>query len=282
MKLSQLTKSIYHHVIVFGPSKAGKTKLVGDLSRAGFHLNWFDLENGIETLLQLPIDCQERINVFKIPDTKDFPVAGDTLTHVLKGNKTRICLNHGKVGCALCLKSSPGGFQEIHLPAQRPDEIFVIDSGTQWSNSVMSHIGRSFDDTWKPEWDHYRTQGAILDRGLSFIQNGGFNCVLITHEMEIDMEDGKKKLVPVMGSSNFSRNTAKYFGDVVYCEVKNRKHCAGSSTIYAPNILTGSRLGITIENDPYATLVRIFTNDSSPDQAKQILSELNSKLQVKG
>jgi hypothetical protein len=146
----------------------------------------------------------------------------------------------------------------------------------------MSHIGRSFDDTWKPEWDHYRTQGAILDRGLSFIQNGAFNCVLITHEMEIDMEDGKKKLVPVMGSSNFSRNTAKYFGDVVYCEVKNRKHCAGSSTIYAPNILTGSRLGITIENDPYATLVRIFTNDSSPDQAKQILSELNSKLQVKG
>ena len=36
-------------------------------------------------------------------------------------------------------------------------------------------------------------------------------------------EDGRKKIVPVCGSSKSSRNTAKYFDEVVYCEVKNKK-----------------------------------------------------------
>jgi hypothetical protein len=72
------------------------------------------------------------------------------------------------------------------------------------------------------------------------------------------MEDGKIKLVPVSGSSKSSMNTAKYFDHVVYCEVRNKKHIAASSTAYANNIITGSRTGVELEKDAVATLLKIF------------------------
>jgi hypothetical protein len=100
-----------------------------------------------------------------------------------------------------------------------------------------------------------------MDTFLSYVQQAPFNIVCISHETEVEMEDGKQKLVPTAGTRNFSRNTAKYFDEVVYCEVKNKKHIAASSTTYANNILTGSRTGNTLENKPgEASLVPIFKN----------------------
>jgi hypothetical protein len=143
----------------------------------------------------------------------------------------------------------------------------------------MSHIGRAKDDMWKPEWNDYRTQGSMLDRGLSTIQNAPFNVVLISHELEVDMEDGKKKLVPVAGTTNFSRNTAKYFDEVVYCEVKNRKHVAGSSTVYAPNILTGSRTGAETEKGEKPSLMGIFEEKEIGEKAEvTMLREIKKEI----
>jgi hypothetical protein len=78
--------------------------------------------------------------------------------------------------------------------------------------------------------------------------------------VETELEDGRKKLVPVCGTTAFSRNTAKYFDHVVYCEIKNKKHNFGSSTIYANNILTGSRTDVALESDAVPSLLRIFTD----------------------
>jgi hypothetical protein len=75
------------------------------------------------------------------------------------------------------------------------------------------------------------------------------------------MEDGKMKLVPTAGTKAFSRNTAKYFDEVIYCEVKNKKHIAASSTTYNGNILTGSRSGSTLETQLEASLIPIFRGD---------------------
>lgn len=259
MKLSAMAKSAAKHVCVFGPPKlGGKTMLVGKLANAGFRLFWFDLENGRTTLYQLPAASQERIEMFAIPDTKDYPIAAETMMVVMKGGKTRICNEHGKASCAICLKNKPLDFSEINLNELGPKDILVVDSLTQLSNSIMSHIGRNKDDLWKPEWSDYRTQGSILDRFLSTIQNAPYHAVVITHESSVSLEDGKERLVPVAGTSNFSRNTAKYFDEVVYCEVKNRRHIAASSSVYAPNVLTGSRTGVEIEKDAESSLLKIF------------------------
>ena len=107
-----------------------------------------------------------------------------------------------------------------------------------------------------------------MDMFLSYVQQAPYNIVCISHETEVEMEDGKSKLVPTAGTRNFSRNTAKYFDEVVYCEVKNKKHVAASSTTYANNVLTGSRTGNVLESKPgEASLVSIFLNQTSAGTA---------------
>jgi hypothetical protein len=81
---------------------------------------------------------------------------------------------------------------------------------------------------------------------------------VITHEVETELEDGTKRIVPQIGTAAFSRNSAKYFGHVVYLQVKNRSHKAGSSTVYDTVAITGSRSDVAIEKLEPASLVPFF------------------------
>ena len=67
MKLSQLTFSPAQHIVVFGDPKTGKTQLMGSLA-AKYKLLQIDIENGIITLTQLPVDWQDNIEVVQLPD----------------------------------------------------------------------------------------------------------------------------------------------------------------------------------------------------------------------
>ena len=256
MKLTQKKHSKTSRVLVYGEPKSGKTQLAAALS-SKYNLLFIDLENGYETLLKLPQAQQERIELISIPDTKVFPIAIETMLKVITGNRVEICDTHGKVGCAICKKEG-AAFSVVELNALTNEWIVVIDSLTQLSNSAMNHLTKAQDDTYKPEWTDYRNQGQLLDKFLSQIQQAKFNVVCITHIVETELEDGKKKIVPVCGTTAFSRNTAKYFDHVVYCEIKNRKHNFASSTVYANNILTGSRTDITLESSAEPTLLDIF------------------------
>jgi hypothetical protein len=257
MKLSALTQSKAHRVLLFGPPKSGKTQLAGELARE-FNLIWFDLENGVDTLLKLPQECQNRVEVIKLPDTRSFPIAIETCLKAIKGQKGKICETHGKWNCALCAKDGSPSL-DIELNSLALDTVVVFDSLTQLTNSAISHITKNQPDDYKLAYDDWGNLGKLMDTFLSHVQQAPFNIVCISHETEVEMEDGKQKLVPTAGTRNFSRNTAKYFDEVVYCEVKNRKHIAASSTIYAGNILTGSRTGTILENSPgEASLIPIF------------------------
>lgn len=256
MKLSSKLTSAVHRVLVFGAPKSGKTELVGALAQY-FNLLFFDLENGYLTLKKLSQEEQERIDLISIPDTKVFPIAIETMLKVITGATTKICETHGKVSCAICTKEGKI-FSEVTLKGLPKETIVVVDSLTQLANSAMNHLTKNQDDLYKPEWSDYRNQGQLMDKFLSQIQQSDYNIVCITHETETEMEDGKKKLVPVAGTTSFSRNTAKYFDDVVYCEVRNKKHNFASSTIYSNTVLTGSRSGISIESDAAPSLLRIF------------------------
>jgi len=267
-KLSDLQASKTHRVCIFGGPKTGKTELVGRLSEH-FNLLWFDLENGWDTLLKFPQEWKERIEIVRIPDTKVYPIAIETILKVIKGTTTEICDEHGKVSCMLCRKDSKPT-TSVTLNEQRDNTIVVFDSLTQLANSAMNHIIKGQDDTYKPEWGDYRNQGSLMEKFLSQVQQATYNVCCITHEAEVEMEDGRKKIVPVAGTTNFSRNTAKYFDEVVYSEVKNKKHVFGSATTYANNVLTGSRTDVSLETDEFPTLLRIFKPELFPVQEKKV------------
>lgn len=260
MKLSHKISSKSHRVLLFGSPKSGKTKLAGSLATQ-FKLIYFDLENGTDTLLQLPPEAQENVEVISLPDTRDYPIAIETMLKVIRGNPTDICETHGKVSCAICKKNPEAAWNHVHLNALPLDTIVVIDSLTQLTNSAIAHITKDKDELYKLEFDDWGNLGKLLDIFLSHVQQAPFHVVCISHETEVKMQDGSTKLVATAGTTNFSRNTAKYFDEVVYCEVKNKKHVAGSSTTYGNKILTGSRSGITIESLPESSLIPIFTGE---------------------
>ena len=261
MKLSQKIASKSHRVLLFGPPKSGKTQLAGELSKE-FNLLWFDLENGVDTLLKLPTEQKERIEVVTLPDTRSYPIAIETMLKVIKGSKLDICETHGKVSCALCKKDSRD-FTSVELSSLPLDTIVVVDSLTQLTNSAISHITKNQPEDYKLNYDDWGNLGKLMDTFLSHVQQSGFHIVCISHETETEMEDGKMKLVPTAGTKAFSRNTAKYFDEVIYCEVKNKKHIAASSTVYNGNILTGSRSGATLETQLEASLIPIFRGEVS-------------------
>lgn len=290
MKLSERKANQYHHILLFGPPKSGKTKLAGDLA-SDYNLIWFDLENGVDTLKQLPVEQQARVDVITLPDTRSYPIAIETMLKVIKGAKVEICEEHGKVGCPVCKKAG-GAFVSLELNNLPEDTVVVVDSLTQLTNSAIANITRDKPDDYKLDYDDWGNLGKLMDMFLSHVQNAPCKIVCISHETEVEMVDGKNKIVATAGTRNFSRNSAKYFSEVVYMEVKNGKHRAGSSTSYANNILTGSRSGAVLEKAEKPSLVPIFkgevvaatvadkpnASDSPGNKAATSLAALRNKL----
>ncbi len=281
MKLTNKLPSSTHRVLIFGAPKSGKTQLAATLA-SQFNLLWFDLENGYGTLLKLPTAEQERIELISIPDSKTFPIAIETMLKVIAGNPVKICEEHGKVNCPICTKDSKPQ-TEVSLRDLPNDTVVVIDSLSQLSNSAIAFITKNQPDDYKMDFSDWGNLRAIVEKFLSQVQQARYNIVCISHEEEVEMEDGRKKIVPVCGSSKSSRNTAKYFDHVLYCELKNKKHITASSTTYANNILTGSRTDVFMDADVNPTLLSIFKSVvSKPEtQGQTALNQLKKGLLVK-
>lgn len=283
MKLSDKAPSATHRAIIYGGPKVGKTEIVGKLA-AQFNLLWFDCENGYTTLLKLPPEQQARINLISIPDTREYPIAIETMLKVFKGERTSICEKHGKCSCMLCKKDgSP--VNDVCLADTPDDTIVVVDSLTQVANSAMANITKNQNDDYKIDWDDYTKQGVLMSKILTNMQQAKYNLCVITHELEVEMEDGKKKIVPCSGTANFSRNTAKYFDHVIYAAVQNKKHAFGSSTTFGMSLVTGSRTDISVESKDIPSLLDIFTSKVAPPPSKTVeatgkLLEMQQRIQA--
>jgi len=261
MKLTDKKASKSHRVLLFGPPKSGKSQLAGELAEK-FNLLWVDIENGVDSLLKMPEEWKARVEVISIPDTRVYPMGIQTALKMIKGGPGKICDAHGAWNCVACAKdpiNTPSVLVSLNeLPL---DTIVVFDSLTQLTNSAIAHITKNQPDDYKMEYDDWAALGKLMDTFLSQVQQAPFNVVCISHETEVEMEDGKNKLVPTAGTRNFSRNTAKYFDEVFYLEVKNKKHVVGSSTAYANNVLTGSRSGQVLEGQDKASLIPVFSGE---------------------
>ena len=265
-------------VLVYGAPKAGKTRLVGELSEF-FNLHWLDCENGYATLKKLPVDWQKRIDLHRIYDNKLNPNAIRTIMKALSGDKLTICDKHGRVGCLDCKRNRESTNSELHFNTLDPTkDIVVVDSLTQLTSSAAAHAGRDLKEDAKFEFDHWRMQGVYLEKVLDFCQNAQFNVVVITHELGIDKKEGREKIIPAGGTKNFSRNVAKYFGHIVFCDVVNRKHTRVSSTIENARITAGSRTDIDM-SDAKTKLADIFLGTDSQSHESSSSNTAKSRLE---
>jgi len=276
MKLTNAPRGARQSVLVFGPPKTGKTQIVSLLA-AKHKLIWFDLENGHATLFKLPPEAQENVELISLADTRSYPIAIETCLKVIKGGKCAICEAHGKIDCGICKKSG-APFTNVELNALDSNSVVVFDSLTQLTNSAISHITKDKPDDYKLDFTDWGNLGKLMDVFLSHVQQAKFNVVCISHETEVELEDGKVKLVPTAGTKNFSRNTAKYFGHCIYAQVSNLKHKFTSGTTSTMNIMVGSRTDVTLEKMNEPSLESIFAGGGNNILFKEQPSKQNEPI----
>lgn len=257
MNLKELAKGAAliqpnHSILVYGPPKSGKTELVATAIRIPeiARVFWFDIENGIETILGMGLTDEEmeKVTVIKIPDTRDKPEAIATMLKAFSSKiPVTICEQHGTINCVDCKKAGKNAITWL-ISSLTHNDLVVIDSGSQLADSAMAALCLGKDDMFKPGWDEYGIQGKWLGDILSVIQAAtNTNFVVITHEMCIENDEKKDVFYPLMGTKAFCMKVGKYFGTVVYVHKKLNKHVAGSSSTYLGDRITGSRVRAVIE-----------------------------------
>jgi hypothetical protein len=269
--LEQLAAKTGQTVIVYGPPKSGKTTLVvGQLLRH-YKVIYVDLEKGRTTLFKMDKALLANLDVIAIKDNKDTPMAIDASIKLASGGKRIYCLTHQKLDCVACKTSRDPEvvkyLYEYEFNTLDPQEYAVVfDSFTQIASSAKAHVGKGLNppkigempSTNKFEFDHWSALGILLEKFLDYVQCASFNVVVITHEMGIEQEDGIEKLMPSGGTKNFARTIAKYFDHIVYCNIRNRKHKAESSTTAENKILTGSRTSVEVSTEDPDSMARLL------------------------
>lgn len=255
-------------ILVYGPPKIGKTWLVGKLAEI-LRLHWVDGEDGIKTLMNpecLAPQFRANVNLIRVPDTQSHPILIETLLKIMKGGDVYVCFDHGVCNCPECSRNEAARWAVVNVDKFTATDALVIDSVSQVALSAMHRVTApqiakdiaNDKADYKPDWEDYRKQGFLLDRLFTMVQAAPFNVICISHEQLVEMEDGKKKIVPIGGTSNFSKTFAKYFDEVVYCDKVNGRHVAYSSSTYSNSIITGSRAGILVEKDMTNGLKALF------------------------
>lgn len=260
MKLDQLVDSEAQHLCIFGEPFTGKSTLAATCAELGFNVLWISLDKGHTVLRKLSDAGRGRVNLIRIPDTKDFPVGIQTCNKIMTGAPVNVCLVHGQVECSTC-KQQKAELEVIHLSSLGLDTVIVFDHITQIADSAMAFvIKRAIQngekdatasvekdpDVFKPGRDQFALQGFLMNKFLTNLQASRQNIIAIAHVAETEQEDGRKKLVPLIGTVPYSRNAPKYFDHIIYCEVSNKTHKSGSVTTYAANVISGSRVDVDI------------------------------------
>ena len=260
----------YHEVkrtkaLVYGPPFSGKTTLVGQLANEGFKLWWFDTEAGIKTLLKegiLTPEGRKNISVFNIPDSMGVPVAYEAVRQVLRGGDKKFCYDHGVNACPICTKLPNARWSDtINLAKLGEKDIWVVDSLTTVADSAINKLtlkDRQKDPEYKLTFNDFGNQGMYMKDILSKVQTTNANICFIGHQIDAEKSDSKEKIVPIAGTRNYSLTVAKYWDEVIYMQVLNKKHSAYSSSTWSNTVVTGSRSGIELEKSPEVSLKSLF------------------------
>lgn len=272
MKLTTYKPSSARHVMVYGEPKSGKSLLALKLAEYGYRLWYVDGEDSVKSAWAVDkegkrIISDEALNnveLIRLPDSMQYPIMIETVLKIVKGGPVKICHEHGKVSCPICAKNLAAVQVEFDVNQFGPKDVLVIDSVTQLGNSAIAHIKQKeiqknvMADDLKLDWDEWAKQGFLLDRIFSIVQSAKWNCIAISHEEVSKMNDKAENIVPKMGTRNFSKTSAKYFDDVVYCAKVNNKLKQFSAVDYSNNVITGSRTGKRIEKEDSRGLIELF------------------------
>ena len=271
--------ALHRKILIYGAPKSGKTLLASSIAKVPSikHVYWFDMENGIETVLtQGGLTDEELDKIIYIPivDTHKQPRAAETILKsftVPKGQKLNICQTCGKAETALnkCEEHPNDPHIEFSLMSLESDSAVVIDSMSQLGDSVVALQLRL--STYKDLRKYYGDFTIEMSAINSAIQAARCTIVAISHLLEVFKEVERQKtvdlvlqkIVPLCGSRNYSSRFGKYFGWQIVTDVRNTKYLKGSSASFIPKAESGNRANIKVEEYPEFDLSWIFRDPST-------------------
>lgn len=260
-------------ILIFGNPKTGKTHQLGKLLKhSTYNIIWFDLDNGIRTLIESPelglSDADlERVDYYHIPDTYSNPIAISTVTNFFRSKMDGyICEEHGVWNCPQCMKIK-SEFPALNASKLDNNTIVVIDSGTRVSESARAKVlnnsnldpadlSKAGND--KASYGVYMGEGAMLHSLLSNIQNCNFHVIVTAHEQEAAGDDKVKKLYPTIGTSNFAPKVAGYFTNVIHLAQANKKFVVESANNSSLRADVGGQINVDL-NAASKTLADYFS-----------------------
>lgn len=278
MNLDDLAIREPQHLMVFGDSGTGKSTLVSQLAH-NHKLIWVSVDNGHRVLYKLPEVARKNIDIIVIQDTRDAPIAFDTCRKLMRLKPVEICHKHGLGGCSACKKEGLGT-TTYDFGNLGSTDIVVFDHISAVTDSCMAQICKGQDVDYKPKLDDWGSLLFHMKDYLQRVQHAPFNVVCIAQAMESELEDGKKKLVPQVGSREFGKLVNQFFDHIVYTELANKAHKTGSATTYSASAQTKSRTDIAIEQLKEPSLEPFFSGEIKKVDAAANLSALE-KLRAK-
>lgn len=260
-----------HAILIYGDSGCGKTRLAATAATipALNKIYYIDLENGSDTILNmgLPDEALKKIQLYKICDTRKDPHAMSTMLKMFSAREDiSLCEEHGRINCLECTRAKKPT-QIFNLTKMTHNDLVIIDSGSQLADCGVNALLKGQPEDAILQIQEWGTVNNWLKSILQTVQAGRYtNVVVLTHVLYDEEYSGtginktliRTKIYPLMGTKTFSTQVGKYFGTIVHLEVKNKKHVGGSSTVYALNTQTKSRLGIKVENANEITMSEIL------------------------
>lgn len=254
-------------IILYGEPGTGKTEYGGTIAKSPDidRVYWFDGENGSETLFRMIRDGKlteaeaAKIILIKVQDLPHRPYFQETIIKCFTLEKDlKICQLHGRVNCPTCITAKvESGWLDFNLYKLGKRDCVVVDTGSQFADSIMSYLCKGQEIDFKPGWDEFGPQGRILHDVLSVVQAGTTNHIWIAHQLVHDDVDDinkdakqtKDKFYPRIGTKNFSMGCAKYFGTKAHLKKKLGKHAGSSGSTSTSEAIVSSREGMLIEED---------------------------------
>lgn len=263
-----------HTLLIYGDPKTGKTQLAATIAKIDWvrTVHYFGLENGHDTIIRmakegkLSPEAIKKIKIYRIIDTPDKSRGMDiALKCFVLEQAGRICKEHGAFQCTICPPKVPKSLTPDHkstdwIAKSIPfdvkelsfDDWVIFDGGKQLGASCLAYITKGKDYSFKPGWDEYGPVFRMLTDICSYIQAAGrCNYIMIAHQMVLENNEieEKDKFYPQMGSKNFSLTVGSYFGTVIRLVVTLRKHGGASASTASDLFISGSRLGMRLEDE---------------------------------
>lgn len=260
------------HVLLIGPTKAGKTHWAMQAAEAGYNLIWPGSDNALQTISKFPDAAKERVFYMDFADTSSKSRMGLLTWALLKG-RPAFLWNDSQQRMLKAEDDPNSAVWRIQFDALDSRTVLVIDTWTALAHSVMRQVatnqGKDLEDMEKADREVYGASGHQLTAIARTLQAAPCHVIVLAHpdifeqrrkpkgkrisEMrESDMIIEREVHIPKSSSKPHGMNLGAHFSDVAWIE-QSMEHSRRMIDFRTdPDRIIGGRFGNRKSSEEYS------------------------------